>query len=82
MIEYLSLKKVTELYEPQLTQAAIDVIKSGIYLYGEQVHGFEKEFAAFCGAKYCVGVANGLDSLTLILEAYKQIEGWNNGDEV
>ena len=31
MIEYLSLKKVTELYEPQLTQAAIDVIKSGIY---------------------------------------------------
>ncbi len=82
MIEYLSLRKITEMYEPQLEQAVLDVVKSGVYLYGKQVKAFEEEYAAFCGARFCVGVANGLDALTLILEAYKHLEGWNNGDEV
>ena len=82
MIEYLSLRKITEKYEPQLEQAVLDVVKSGVYLYGEQVKAFEREYAAFCGARFCVGVANGLDALTLILEAYKHIEGWVDGDEV
>ncbi len=82
MIEYLSLRKTTEKYEPLISQAVLNVVKSGTYLYGEQVKGFEKDFAAFCGARHCIGVANGLDALTLILLAYKHIEGWNNDDEV
>lgn len=82
MIEYLNLRKITEMYEPQIEQAALDVVKSGVYLYGKQVKAFEEEYAAFCGAKFCVGVANGLDALTLILEAYKHLEGWGDGDEV
>jgi len=81
MIEYLSLRKITEMYEPQLEQAVLDVVKSGVYLYGKQVKAFEEEYAAFCGAKFCVGVANGLDALTLILEAYKHLEGWSGGGE-
>ena len=36
---------------------------------------FEKEFAEYCGAQYCIGVANGLDALTLILKAYEIGEG-------
>jgi dTDP-4-amino-4,6-dideoxygalactose transaminase len=82
MIEYLSLQKVTQKYEPELLQAAADVIKSGIYLYGGQVKGFEREFAAYCGTTQCVGVANGLDALTLALMAYKALGHWNDGDEV
>lgn len=82
MIEYLSLRKVSAKYEPLLSQAAARVVGSGIYLYGREVEGFEQEFAASCGAKYCVGVANGLDALTLILLAYKHLAGWSDGDEV
>ncbi len=82
MIEYLSLRKTTEKYEPLISQAVLSVVKSGIYLYGEQVKGFEKDFADFCGTRHCIGVANGLDALTLILLAYKNIEGWQNNDEV
>lgn len=82
MIEYLSLKKITELYEPDITRAAEDVIKSGFYLYGKQVKSFEREFADYCGVSNCVGVANGLDALTLILVAYKKLRGWNDDDEV
>lgn len=82
MIEYLSLRKVSAKYEPLLSQAALRVVGSGIYLYGREVEGFEREFATYCGAKYCVGVANGLDALTLILSAYKHLGGWNDGDEV
>lgn len=82
MIEYLSLRKVSAKYEPLLSQAALRVVDSGIYLYGREVEGFEHEFAAYCGAKYCVGVANGLDALTLILSAYKHLGGWSDGDEV
>lgn len=81
-MEYLNLRKITNLYQPQIEQAVLDVVRSGVYLYGEQVKAFEKEYAAFCGASHCVGVANGLDALTLILEAYKKMGGWSNGDEV
>ena len=44
----------------------------------EEVKRFEKEFAEYCGAHYCIGVANGLDALTLILKAYEI----GDGDEV
>ena len=45
---------------------------------GQEVERFEKEFAEYCGAQYCIGVANGLDALTLILKAYEI----GDGDEV
>jgi len=46
------------------------VMESGWYILGEEVEAFEREFAAYCGAKHCVGVANGLDALILILRGY------------
>lgn len=82
MIEYLSLRKISELYEPELSKAVEDVVRSGIYLYGEQTAAFEREWADYCGARHCVGVASGLDALTLILMAYKRLLGWHDGDEV
>ncbi|MDX1615908.1 MAG: DegT/DnrJ/EryC1/StrS family aminotransferase [Candidatus Promineifilaceae bacterium] len=45
------------------------VMDAGWYILGKEVTAFEREFAAFCGARHCVGVANGLEALKLILVA-------------
>lgn len=54
------------------------VMKSGWYILGEEVQAFESEFSAYCTAKHCIGVANGLDALSLILRGYKI----GSGDEI
>lgn len=54
------------------------VIESGWYILGQEVEAFEQEWAAYCGVKHCIGVANGLDALHLILRAL----GIGPGDEV
>ncbi|MBR1712964.1 MAG: DegT/DnrJ/EryC1/StrS family aminotransferase [Alloprevotella sp.] len=82
MIRFLDIQKVTASYDPELQEAVEAVVRSGRYLRGEQTAAFEAEFAAFCGARHCVAVGNGLDALTLILTAYKQIYAWDDGDEV
>ena len=63
-------------------QAATDVIDSGWYIQGAQVQAFEREFANYCGTKYCIGVANGLDALILTLRAWKELGKLKDGDEV
>ena len=82
MIEFLSLKKVNERHKQELLDATEKVIGSGWFILGEQVKKFEQEFAAYCGTEHCIGVANGLDALILILEAYKEMGLMQNGDEV
>ena len=49
---------------------------------GEATARFEEEFAAYCGTSYCVGTGNGLDALTLIFLAYRELGVMNAGDEV
>ena len=78
MIKFLDLKKVNERFRAEMDAAVKCVLDSGWYLLGKEVEAFEQEFAAYCGTKYCVGVANGLDALTLILKAY----GFGPGDEI
>lgn len=82
MIPFLDLKAVNAQYRAELIQAAAEVIDSGWYIQGTQVKAFEKEFADYCGTKHCVGVANGLDALILILRAYKELGRLKEGDEV
>ena len=53
-------------------------MRSAWYILGKEVEAFESEYAAYCGVKHCVGVANGLDALFLVLKAY----GIGPGDEV
>ncbi len=65
-----------------MIDAAIEVIDSGQYIHGKQVEAFEDEFANYCGAKYCVGVANGLDALILVLRAWIELGKLSEGDEV
>jgi dTDP-4-amino-4,6-dideoxygalactose transaminase len=58
------------------------VIDSGWYIQGNECKAFEAEFAAYCGTKHAVGVANGLDALSLILRAYKEMGIMRDGDEI
>ena len=78
MISFLDLKAVNEQYITEIEKVLHKVIKSGWYILGTEVDLFEKEFAEYCGTDHCIGVANGLDALTIILKAY----GIGEGDEV
>jgi dTDP-4-amino-4,6-dideoxygalactose transaminase len=82
MIKFLDIQKITRSFEPQLSQAINRVVKRGWYLFGEEVQAFEKEYAAYIGSKHCIGVANGLDALRLILKAYIELGVMSVGDEV
>ncbi|MEH6908131.1 DegT/DnrJ/EryC1/StrS family aminotransferase, partial [Neobacillus drentensis] len=78
MIPFLDLKAINQQYQEEIKVAMERVLNSGWYILGNEVKAFEEEFATYCGVKHCIGVANGLDALTLIIRAY----GIGNGDEV
>jgi dTDP-4-amino-4,6-dideoxygalactose transaminase len=82
VIPFLDLKKLNAQYRDELIEACTRVIDSGWYILGKEVEEFEKEFANYCGTKYAIGVGNGLDALTLILRAYKELGILSDGDEV
>lgn len=82
MIKFLDLKKINDSFEPQLSQAIQRVLDSGWYLQGKEVEAFEEEYAGFIGVRHCVGCANGLDALRLILKAYMELGVMQEGDEV
>ena len=82
MISFLDLKQINAQYRSELIEACTKVIDSGWYVQGNECNEFEKEFAKYCGTKYAIGVANGLDALTLILRAYIELGIINDGDEV
>lgn len=77
-VKFLDLKTPHIELREELNQAFNDVIDSGWYITGKQLELFEQEFAEYSGAKYCIGVGNGLDALHLILKAYEI----GAGDEV
>jgi len=81
-ISFLDLKKINALYREDMLKACAKVIDSGWYIQGEEVKKFEREFANYCGTKYCIGVANGLDALILTLRAWKELGKLKEGDEV
>jgi dTDP-4-amino-4,6-dideoxygalactose transaminase len=78
MIPFLDLRTINYRYRGAY-QAAFDrVLDGGWFILGREVEAFETEFAAYCGVDHCIGVANGLDALVLILRAW----GIGPGDEV
>jgi len=82
MIPFLDLKQINNKYSKELISACERVINSGWYIMGSELSAFEKEFAKYCDSKYALGVANGLDALTLVLRAWKEMGKLNDGDEV
>lgn len=77
-IPFLDLNTPYKELKQELDSAYQRVMESGWFIMGAEVEAFEHEFAAYCGAKHCVGVGNGLEALHLILRAY----GIGEGDEV
>jgi dTDP-4-amino-4,6-dideoxygalactose transaminase len=69
-IPFLDLKSLYSELKEELDAAYRRVMESGWYILGKEVEAFEAEFADYCTAKYCIGVANGLDALHLIIRAY------------
>ena len=82
MIKYLDLKRINGLYDAEIRKAVNDVLDSGWYLKGEATRRFEQHYAEYIGTRHCIGVANGLDALTLILRAYIEMGVMHEGDEV
>lgn len=78
MIKFLDLHKINERYRNEIDSRIKNVLDSGWYLLGKENEEFSKNFAQYCGAKYAIGVANGLDALKLSIMAL----GFGNGDEI
>jgi dTDP-4-amino-4,6-dideoxygalactose transaminase len=78
VIPFLDLKAATAELRPEFDEAYRRVMDSGWFLLGQELEAFEAEFAAYCNTRHCIGVANGLDALHLILRAY----GIGAGDDV
>ncbi|MBU3650363.1 MAG: DegT/DnrJ/EryC1/StrS family aminotransferase [Limnohabitans sp.] len=77
-VKFLDLERLHRDISAELEQACSTVIRSGHYIMGPELEAFELEFAQYCGVDHCLGVANGLDALRLLLMAY----GIGPGDEV
>jgi dTDP-4-amino-4,6-dideoxygalactose transaminase len=78
MIPFLDLDAINTRQRADLEAAFRRVLESSSLILGQENEGFEREFASYCGTQHAIGVANGLDALTLTLRA------WNVGvgDEV
>ena len=70
MIEYENLKKLNQPFLEAYKAAFSETLESGWFILGKRVQAFEAEFAAYCGANHCVGVANGLDALVLAFKTF------------
>lgn len=75
MIEYENLAKLNKPFFEEYEKAFKETLESGWYILGNKVQTFEKEFAAYCETKHCIGLANGLDALILALRAYSFEKG-------
>ncbi len=82
MIPFLNFKDLNASYKKELLDAISAVIDSGQYILGEKVTQFEAEFSKYTGVKHTIGTGNGLDALTLIIRGYKELDIFNEGDEI
>lgn len=81
-VPYYPLKRVVDSYEGELQSAVSRVVESGWFIHGAECSKFESAFAEFCGAKFCIGVGNGLEALSLILKGYIELGKMDLGDGV
>lgn len=77
-VPFVNLKPMQEEIEKEMKDKFLDIYNRANYILSSEVEAFEKEYAIFCGAKYCIGCGSGLDALFLILKAF----GIGKGDEV
>lgn len=82
MIQFLDLQKVNARHQQAFEESLRAVLTNGWFIMGERLTVFEQQFANYCEVDHCIGVANGLDALILILEAYKEMGVMKDGNEV
>jgi len=82
MISFLDLKALNARFEEDFQEKFTQFLAKGWYILGDEVVVFENNFASYSGASFGVGVANGLDAIRLIFEAYKIQGKLQEGDEV
>lgn len=78
MIKFLDLQKINSRFRAEIDSRIKAVLDSGWYLQGAENERFARNFAKFCGTKFALGVANGLDAINLIIRAY----GFGANDEI
>ncbi|WP_406018451.1 DegT/DnrJ/EryC1/StrS family aminotransferase [Succinivibrio sp.] len=78
MVSFLDLGKVNNRFRTEIDARIKNVLDKGWYLQGDENQVFSENFAKFCGTRYALGVANGLDALNLLIKA----SGFGPGDEI
>ena len=78
MIKFLDLGKVNNRFRTTIEARIQNILDKGWYLQGDENQKFATNFANYCGTKFALGVANGLDALRLIIKAY----GFGSNDEI
>ena len=81
-VPFLDLKKLNLRHRKEFISALEKVLDNGWFIMGKELKLFENEYANYCGVKYCIGVANGLDALTLIFRGYIELGILYEGDEI
>lgn len=81
-IKFLDLKKINALHKEEIEKEISNVIDSGWFLLGEKTKEFEKAYAEYIGSEFAISCGNGLDALTLIIRAYKELNLLKGGDEI
>lgn len=82
MIKFFDLQAITMMHAEEYKAAVNRVIESGWFLQGKENKRFEANYAKYIGTEECIGVANGLDALYLILRGYKELGMLKDGDEI
>ena len=82
MIKFLDLQTINERYNTAFKNRFNHFLSKGYYILGSEVSTFETNYATYCNTQHCIGVANGLDALTLIFKAYIQLGKLSVGDSV
>lgn len=70
-MQYEDLRLANRAFEAAWRETFDDFLQRGWYILGEKTAQFEREFAAYCGVRHCIGVANGLDALTIALRVWE-----------
>ena len=70
MLKFLDLQKINNRFRAEIDARIKAVLDSGWYLQEAENEKFARNFAKFCGTKFALGVANGLDAINLIIRAY------------
>lgn len=81
-VPFLDLRQVNDAYAEEIKAEMAAVVDAGWYIRGAACNRFENQFAKYCCTTHCVGVGNGLDALTLVLLAWRELGVVGAGDEV